>query len=385
MDKLLPDLASTIGAIYEAATDASRYAELPGVVAAHFGTDSCIFHFCHKPSGHDIDIPPNVRLPVGTANFDATACTAYASYYHERNEWYARGWKKGFPVVVLGQELMNTRDLARTEWSDYCRLTGMFHLVGAQFLLDERLITALGVHRRPNGQAFVEADRHKMALLLPHLQRALQLRERLEMAETGAGLAFELLDGLSVGVVIVDAQRRIVFANRIGARALSSADALVVRRGVLETHDPRDVPNFARIIAKAAQTGAGAGVDSGGFIKVARAVPPPLPVLVAPLNSRALGFGAARPACAVVFSVPDATLSIGAHALARRWDLTPAQARLLAALTAGMGLASYAASAGIGIGTVRAHLKELFAKVGCHRQSDLIRIVLTDPVVRLGE
>ena len=287
--------------------------------------------------------------------------------------------------MVLGQELMDTRDLTRTEWSDYCRLTGMFHLIGAQFLQDERLITALGVHRRPNGQPFGEADRHKMALLLPHLQRALQLRERLEMAETGTGLAFHLLDGLSVGVVIVDVQRRIVFANRIGARTLSTADTLVVRKGILETHDPRDLPRFARMIAQAAQTGAGKGVESGGFIKLARPAPPPLPVLIAPLNSRALGLGAARPACAVVFSAPNAALAIGEHALARRWDLTPAQARLLAALTAGMGLASYAASAGVGIGTVRAHLKEIFAKVGCHRQSDLVRIVLTDPVVRLGE
>jgi len=40
-----------------------------------------------------------------------------------RSERYACGCKKGFPAVVLDQELMDARDLLRTGWSDCCRQT----------------------------------------------------------------------------------------------------------------------------------------------------------------------------------------------------------------------------------------------------------------------
>ncbi|MDE2088930.1 MAG: hypothetical protein KGJ12_02800 [Gammaproteobacteria bacterium] len=40
-------------------------------------------------------------------------------------------------------------------------------------------------------------------------------------------------------------------------------------------------------------------------------------------------------------------------------------------------------AAGIGIGTVKTHLKQLFAKTDCHRQVDLVRMVLSDPLLKL--
>lgn len=108
-------LLQLVGRIYEAATDHVAMQRLPLVVAEHFASESCLFHFCYRPTQITAAIPENTRLPVGTANFDLKACTAYAEYYHERNEWYARGWKKGFPVVVLGEELMSTQAMRRRQ------------------------------------------------------------------------------------------------------------------------------------------------------------------------------------------------------------------------------------------------------------------------------
>ena len=224
-----------------------------------------------------------------------------------------------------------------------------------------------------------------MTLLLPHIERSLQLRERLEAAEAGAGLAFDLLERLAVGVVLVDAAGRVLFASRKAARLLSAGDALMVKRGALAASDARDAVSLGNAIAQAAATGAGAGLSEGTFLRISRVSGPALPVLAAPIRSKAPGLNPTRLACAIVFSGPEANTTVGEDALARRWDLTPAQARLLAALTTGAGLAGYAAAARVGIGTVRTHLKELFAKVGCHRQADLIRIALSDPVLRLAD
>jgi DNA-binding CsgD family transcriptional regulator len=61
--------------------------------------------------------------------------------------------------------------------------------------------------------------------------------------------------------------------------------------------------------------------------------------------------------------------------LAERYRLTPAEARLAAHIGGGGSVAAYAAGYEISVGTVRTHLKAVFAKVGVHRQADLVRLL----------
>lgn len=57
------------------------------------------------------------------------------------------------------------------------------------------------------------------------------------------------------------------------------------------------------------------------------------------------------------------------------YRLTPAEARLAAHIGDGGTIANYAALNGVAEGTVRTHLKAVFAKTGVHRQSDLARLL----------
>jgi len=61
-------------------------------------------------------------------------------------------------------------------------------------------------------------------------------------------------------------------------------------------------------------------------------------------------------------------------ALAERFGLTPAEVRLASVIAAGGRLGDYAAQQGVSLGTVRTHLKAVFAKTGVHRQSELVRL-----------
>lgn len=64
-------------------------------------------------------------------------------------------------------------------------------------------------------------------------------------------------------------------------------------------------------------------------------------------------------------ALPDANL------LRCLYDLTPAEARLARRLTEGMTLAQVASETGVGIETVRSHLRSIFGKTGVHRQAEL--------------
>lgn len=61
--------------------------------------------------------------------------------------------------------------------------------------------------------------------------------------------------------------------------------------------------------------------------------------------------------------------------LKEAYHLTPTEARLAVHIGAGGAVADYAALHGVADGTVRTHLKAVFAKTGTHRQSDLVRLV----------
>ncbi len=64
--------------------------------------------------------------------------------------------------------------------------------------------------------------------------------------------------------------------------------------------------------------------------------------------------------------------------LARLYALTHAEARVLGALVDGQSIAGYCAIAGISVNTAKTHLKQIFAKTGVNRQTELIRMALTN-------
>ena len=71
-----------------------------------------------------------------------------------------------------------------------------------------------------------------------------------------------------------------------------------------------------------------------------------------------------------------------ANFLEDRFDLTPAEARLVVHLVAGASLRSCAKALGIKYETVRSYLKSVFRKTATHRQAELVLTVfqaMSDP------
>ena len=84
----------------------------------------------------------------------------------------------------------------------------------------------------------------------------------------------------------------------------------------------------------------------------------------------------------VVFHDPDATLALNPAVIAQLHGLTPAEARVAAALVKGDTLAQYAEQAGCSEDTARTHMKRILDKTGASRQADLVRILLSSAALR---
>ncbi len=114
-----------------------------------------------------------------------------------------------------------------------------------------------------------------------------------------------------------------------------------------------------------------------------RAGPRPYAVLVAPVPERVAPVALAAPAVVVVLLTdPDHAPETPAQLLRRVYGLTRKEAQLALALAAGATLADAAMGLRIAEGTARRHLAAIFARTGIHRQSELVRLILSLPPTR---
>lgn len=370
-------LLEIVGQLYEAAGDAALFSKLPSLIAAEFDTDSAMIHTSAPQS---LEMPAVLAI---TENFDSWAQSSYVEHYHYVNTWYRRGIMKPIGSVIFGQELVDETELQRIEWYDYCQKLRAFHVLGATMQVADGIVGAIGLHRPRTASRFDEGDRRKMQLILPHLQRTVQLQQRLSTLSLESAVAYDVIDGLAIGIIFVEMDGRLVFANRIAERALRTGEGLTVTQGRLCPRDPRQAHAFARLMAEAAQTSAGRSLKAGGVIPIQTAAGASLPVLVTPFRSASVGCGHNRPTAIVIFSDPAGTAAISQEVLRMAFGFTWAEARLVAGLIGGQSLTEYATAAGISINTAKTQLRDVFHKTGHTRQVDLVRAIAADPVMKL--
>jgi DNA-binding CsgD family transcriptional regulator len=96
---------------------------------------------------------------------------------------------------------------------------------------------------------------------------------------------------------------------------------------------------------------------------------------VLPLTSAArTGIGMAYKAVAALFVRKVALGTPSGELLARNFELTPAEVRVLLSIVEIGGVPETAATLGVAETTVKTHLHRVFAKTGTRRQADLVKL-----------
>jgi DNA-binding CsgD family transcriptional regulator len=188
------------------------------------------------------------------------------------------------------------------------------------------------------------------------------------------------LDHLARGVIVVSRSRRVILLNRAAADIAALADGLTIADGTVFAATCAETAALSRLIAGARPAGNLGDLDPSGAIALARpSQKRALSVLVAPLPATAMARNRLRPAAILFVSDPERDEETSWQVLARLYNLTPAEARLAAALVQGRGLDCAAKCLGIGLNTAHSEARSLFAKTRVHRQAELVRLVLRGP------
>lgn len=279
---------------------------------------------------------------------------------------------RGLGRVAGDEVLFDPGDEARPLLQQRLATLGLGRFIGSLQDVGRGVYLGLALHRSvQDGEEFSEQHVNRLADLAPHLGQAFLLTEQLMASVARDDRLRELMDSLRFGIVLSDEKGRVQWSNQ-HALALLGADAAITLRGEsLHGRSAADTMKLLDLLAKVR----GAPGQEVGYIRMGQGA--------GALHVAAQASGEPG-ALMLVISAAEQTLDLPPGALESLFGLTPTEARLLGALATGSSVEDYALQRGVSVGTARVQLKQIQAKTGQHRQSDLVRLVLSSAAAHLS-
>lgn len=227
---------------------------------------------------------------------------------------------------------------------------------------------------RDESQGFVnDAARRRMALVVPHIRRALLIGNLIDLQRLEKTALTEALDGITVGVFLVRESGHVVFANAAAQVMLGEGKIVRASRGILHAADLQANKALHEVFSASRDGDMAVGIKG---ISVPLSGPEEDRWLahVLPLARR---HASIPPSCTAAVFVRKASFNTptAIETVAKIYDLTPGELRVLNAVVDVGGVSAVAEALGISEATVRTHLHHLFEKTGSTRQADLVRLV----------
>lgn len=301
------------------------------------------------------------------------------SHYAPQNVFLGRALPRlSAGMVLTDEQVISKREVKKTEYfNEFLTRVGALPHFGACVVRTDSCIALLTVGRDINGKDFGATETALVGRLLPHLQRAVSIRQRMESLVLTREATSAGLDRLSVGLALLDSSGNVSFANAEARSICESNDGLTLSRDRLVASHSTDGPALRALIAAACTTGNRTGISPGGALAIRRpSRKRPFALLVSPLRLGSFALTPSRPAAIAFISDPERGVDADDEVLRQLYGLTPAEASLAASLAAGLSLEEAAERRGITIGTARMHLKSVFAKTGVRRQAELVSLLL---------
>ena len=233
---------------------------------------------------------------------------------------------------------------------------------------DQRTLS-IPLFRPTRDRLYGQADIRALKRLAPHMRRAMQIGELLGRQQVERDGLAQLLDRLTFGVILLDCERRILFAN-FAAEDLAQAGAMPLRRGFhFGFSDADDMAWLTGIFSQHASA------DERRLLRLTlgRRVLATAMRFGHPHSGAGLFAQIGTPACLLVRQDPDGQSASDATLFARLHGLTKAVRGVLQLLLEGKTPAKIVDVPKVTLATAKTHLSRVFEKTETNRQAELVR------------
>jgi DNA-binding CsgD family transcriptional regulator/PAS domain-containing protein len=296
----------------------------------------------------------------------------YESHWATRNFLWERTARLQIGEIFSFDSVMPRQEFSQTAfYNEWWRPQGLDRVMGMNLISKGHTSAVITIYRPDSRPDFSNSDRRKFLSLLPHLVRAVEIRECLAHSKSVEADFRETLACIGRSGFVVDRAGRLLFCNRMGERLLSQRSLSLSGSGSLIADHPADTAALRRLIDGAA------GPDArSGCMLLALIDKRAMMTRVCPLPGNRSVF--TEPRVLILLDDPNMMPSSSeANRLLRlEHNLTAAEAAIAVQLSSGETLKKFADRTGIRYTTARTHLARVFNKMGVHRQSELSRLII---------
>lgn len=269
-------------------------------------------------------------------------------------------------------------------YQDMLRIADIEYSLLVSLAEDDGSLIMFGAFRGRGSQHFTKAELDHFSELIPHVKQAISLSEHLARLSFASHVAFDALDSIAMGLLIVDERARLIHSNVVGQRILGLRDGITVSGGALVLHDQEEDTGFREIVRTMMTTAQTMRTPPCQAIAVARpSGREAMPMLLGLLSHHAPGRRPGpldRPLAVLLVSLPEEPQEAPAELLRRLFGLTLAEARVCERLVQRRTIKDIARDLGIAVDTVRAHLKSVYTKTDTAKQAELVAKIMATPV-----
>jgi len=310
---------------------------------------------------------------IQTVRTDPETVVSYERYYSKVNVWLENSKDLPEGELITSDRLFPVREFVKTEWyNDWLKPQDYFHAMIGHLLKQDTLAVRMSIFR-PKQQPFSADETALFSRLVPHLRRSCIIYKKFSEVKSAQAADVGLLNRLPVGLVLFDKFGQAIFVNQMAETLTRCADGFYLNAaGHCLTDNTNETRALRRLIGNAAELG-----QSNAMSLRRNNSNRPLSVIVVSLQNQPLPFFDSEPSVALFIGDPDMPLDVDDNLLTQCYGLSPAEAKLATALLRGQTPGDYAKTQGISNNTVKTQLKQVLAKTGTHRQSELMQLLAT--------
>ena len=366
------DLNSVIGDIYEASTNENNWQSVGKTLFTCLGADAGTLRL-QGDDGRSVNVfetrPDEDHYADYYLNIDPVRSAL--SKIAPRQDAEA--------TVLVIDELVDSGRYRRSEfYRDFARPNGQEHMLLG--VVGDRDHTVVGFFR--DGLAFGAKERTTLSRLLPHVKRALQLRQRLHQSEFDARLSYTAFEALPGSAIVVDADCNVLFANTSATRSFSRRGLPIslvtaLSGGTKLVVDNRDAAARLRAMVRDAAHGGSGGAIRLEFDAAGRDRVGQFAVFVSPQPPEGAvhrSIAGGRVPVLILISELSFPRSAKPSLLSELFGLSAAEGAVAAALLGGQSAEAVARDRDVSLETVRTQIRTVLRKTDAANLRDFERI-----------
>jgi DNA-binding CsgD family transcriptional regulator len=251
------------------------------------------------------------------------------------------------------------------------------HMIMHDVFSDEDVIFRIAATRTSKQKNFGAAERQLLQQLSPHLQRAADLRSRINAKDALANTAFELAGKLSIGCIVLNPLRQIIAINAPASFFIEQTEGLRIDNNVLQIGGAENCEALNQALEQALNAHAQNNTTQPALsLSWPHAADKFAELIVRPLFCSNIFNRAMQPAAIILLQDIATAASEAEEALLReKFGLSKSEAVLGVLLARGHTLNEAAEIRGVSLNTIKTHLRSMYEKLGLHRRSQLIALL----------